>query len=50
MSYNGKTDWKLDEMVYPEDMNRIEGQIEKNTSEIGGVSGKIPCLVNLLQS
>lgn len=41
MSYNGKTDWKLDEMVYPEDMNRIEGQIEKNTSEIGGVSGKI---------
>lgn len=41
MSYNGKTDWKLDEMVYPEDMNRIEGQIEKNTSEIEGVSGKI---------
>lgn len=41
MSYSGKTDWKLDEMVYPEDMNRIEGQIEKNTSEIDGVSGKI---------
>lgn len=41
MSYTGKTDWKLDEMVYPEDMNRIEGQIEKNTSEIEGVSGKI---------
>lgn len=41
MSYSGKTDWKLDEMVYPEDMNRIEGQIEKNTSEIEGVSGKI---------
>lgn len=41
MPYNGKTDWKLNEMVYPEDMNRIEGQIEKNTSEIEGVSGKI---------
>lgn len=41
MSYNGKTDWKLNDTVYPEDMNRIEGQIGKNTSEIEGVSGKI---------
>lgn len=41
MPYNGKTDWKLNDTVYPEDMNRIEGQIGKNTSEIEGVSGKI---------
>lgn len=30
MSYEGKTDWKLDDLVMPEDMNRIEQGILDN--------------------
>lgn len=34
MSYQGKTDWQYDDIVTEDDMNRIEGQIQKDADDL----------------